>query len=338
MAVKRFAHHFVPHHHPSVDGLGQGKQHRAHLLGVGALFSYALIFSLITSGLFIIRVSAPAILGTITFSADQIVALTNQKRAENGLHPLSFNGQLASAAGSKAGDMFANNYWAHNSPAGKTPWSFISAAGYRYVYAGENLARDFSDADAVVNAWMNSPSHKENILDKNFREIGVAVSDGKLDGHDGILVVQMFGSAISQAATPPLAKASSSPVASPTLTAVRSPKPAVSSPPVGVALVSPSPTESPSPIPEPSPVVVATAPDIVTGDNSSATVLASRQFSIAKMVSLSIVGFIFSLFVLEVLVVSRRAHLKLRTSTVAHLGLLGFVLLVVWYAVQGAVI
>ena len=337
MAVKKFSHHFVPHHHPSKKYEGKTIQHRAHLLGIGALFSYALIFSLVTSGLFIIRVSAPKILGTITFSTDQIVSLTNQKRAENGLPPLSFNGQLATAASQKAGDMFANNYWAHNSPAGKTPWSFISAAGYKYVYAGENLARDFSDASAVVNAWMNSPSHKENILDKNFREIGVAVADGKLDGHEGILVVQMFGSAISQAATPSLAKASPTPVASPTVVAELSPKPAVSSP-AQIVLVSPSPTESPSLIPEPSPVVVATAPDIVTGDNSSATVLASRQFSIAKMVSLSIVGFIFSLFVLEVLVVSRRAHLKLRASTVAHLGLLGFVLLVVWYAVQGSVI
>lgn len=337
MAVKKFAHHFVPHHHPSPDGSGQVRQHRAHLLGTSALFSYALVFSLITSGLFIIRVSAPKILGTITFSADQIVALTNQKRAEIGLPALSPNGQLASAASSKAGDMFANNYWAHNSPAGKTPWSFISAAGYKYVYAGENLARDFSDAGAVVNAWMNSPSHKENILDKNFKEIGVAVSDGKLDGHDGILVVQMFGSAISQAATEPLAKASPTPIASPTVVSAASPKPQTS--PASTVSPSVSPSPSPSPSLEPSPVVVAAAPEVLAPPElTSATVLASRQFSIAKLVSLSIVGFIFSLFVLEVLVVSRRAHLKLRTSTIAHLGLLGFVLFVVWYAVQGSII
>ena len=325
MAQKSFSHHFVPHHHPSPDGLGQGKQHRAHLLGIGSLFSYALVFSLVVSGIFIIRVSAPKILGSITFSADQIISLTNQKRAENGLPALSSNGQLASAASAKAGDMFGNNYWSHNSPQGKTPWTFISSAGYKYIYAGENLARDFSDASAVVNAWMNSPSHRENIMDKNFKEIGVAVADGKLDGREGILVVQMFGSAISQAVTPPLAKASPTPVVSPAAVAIASPKIAVES--------------SPSSTAEPTPVIVAQAPEVLGPPQlNSATVLASRQFSIAKMVSLSIVGFIFLLFVLEVLVVSRREHLKLRTSTLAHLGLLGFVLLVVWYAVQGAVI
>ena len=345
MAAKKISHHFVPHHHPSKKHEGKFIQHRAHLIGVWALFSYVLAFSLFTAGLFIIRVSAPAILGIASFSADQIIALTNEKRSQNGLGGVSYNSQLAAAAKAKAADMFASNYWAHNSPSGKTPWSFISSAGYHYVYAGENLARDFNDAGAVVNAWMNSPSHKGNLLDRNFKEIGVAVENGRLDGREGILVVQMFGSAISQAKAPPLAQASPVPTASPQavaqapiksgqVTPKAEPKPVVTSLPS--VQPTPTPQGSPSPSPLAEPVVVAAAPDVLVNE-SPATVLASRQFSVAKMASLIFVGFIFSLFVLEVLVVSRRSHLKLKSGTLAHLGLLAFVLFVIWYAVQGAI-
>lgn len=353
MAARHIAHHFIPHHHPSTrpalrDSLrvfdpskkheGRVIQHRAHLIGVWALFSYVLVFSLFTAGLFIIRVSAPTILGVASFSAEQIIVLTNEKRSQSGLGGVSYNSQLAAAAKAKAADMFASNYWAHNSPQGKTPWSFISSAGYRYVYAGENLARDFNDAGAVVNAWMNSPSHKGNLLDKNFKEIGVAVESGRLDGREGVLVVQMFGSAVSQAKAPPLAQASPSPTSTsqPVVAQVTGkvePKPAVTPAPS----VEPTPTPEISPSPSAEPAIVAEAPDVLV-DQTPARVLASRQFSIAKMASLIFVGFIFSLFVLEVLVVSRRSHLKLKAGTLAHLGFLAFVLFVIWYAVQGAIV
>jgi len=94
---------------------------------------------------------------------------TNDKRIENGLQPLTLNDQLNQAAAGKAADMFGNNYWAHISPSGKTPWDFILGANYQYVYAGENLAKDFQDSQGVVDAWMNSPSHKENLLNSNTR-------------------------------------------------------------------------------------------------------------------------------------------------------------------------
>ena len=334
MAAKRIHHHFVPHVHSAPDGAGQAHQHRAHFLDVSALFSYVLVFSLLSVSLFAIRVSAPKILGIASFSAEQIIALTNAKRMENSLPALSHNTKLASAASTKSGDMFTSDYWSHNSPSGRSPWSFISASGYKYIYAGENLARDFNDAQSVVNAWMNSPSHRSNILDKNFKEIGVSVSEGKLDGREGVLVVQMFGTAISQISAP-LAVAAPTPVPSTEPLAQSS---AISQyKPSGTPLLSenPSPLVSPSPFLEP--VAIAQIQDIVA-PTQQATVLASRQFSIAKAASFAMIGFIFGLFLLEVIVVSRRAHLKMRSGTWAHLGLLGFILLVVWYAVQGAVI
>ncbi len=326
MIHQKIARQIVPHHHED------GEQHHAHALTLPALFTYFQIFVFLIAGLYFVKLRAPQVLGVATFSAQEIIDLTNAKRVQNGLGPLVYNGQLATAAAAKAQDMFAVNYWAHNSPLGRTPWSFINAVGYRYIYAGENLARDFNDAGSVVDAWMNSPSHRENILDANFKEIGVAVSSGKLTGVDGILVVQMFGTPVAGVPTTPTLAVAPSPVASPT------------SQTAGKQVAAqPTPLPSPSMAPSPAPLAVTNPIDNVnlepvSGAGSSATVLASRQFSISKFVTLAIVGFIFFLFAIEVLFVVRRDNLQLRPGVVAHLGMLGFVLLVIWYAVQGAII
>lgn len=118
---------------------------------------------------------------------------TNQKRAGANLPPLILNEKLSQAAGWKAENMFAEQYWAHTSPSGKDPWSYITQAGYRYLYAGENLARDFGDSKSVVEAWMNSKSHKDNLLSSRYEEIGFAVVNGKYRDYETTLVVQMFG-------------------------------------------------------------------------------------------------------------------------------------------------
>ncbi|KKR50869.1 MAG: hypothetical protein UT84_C0005G0015 [Candidatus Curtissbacteria bacterium GW2011_GWA1_40_16] len=322
---RKLARHFIPHHHED------GEQHHAHALTLPALFAYFQIFVFLIAGLYFVKVRAPQVLGVASFSAQEIISLTNARRVQNGLGPLVYNGQLATAAAAKAQDMFTVNYWAHNSPLGKTPWSFITAAGYKYVYAGENLARDFNDAGSVVGAWMNSPSHRENILDSNFKEIGVAVADGKLTGTDGILVVQMFGTPVAGVpTTPTLAQTNPTPV----------PTPAPGGQAAGqqVAVVpSPTPTVTPIPIAIVNPIENVNL-EPVSGPGSQATVLASRQFSISRIATLVIVGFIFLLFALEVLFVVRRDNLELRPGVVAHLGMLGFVLLVIWYAVEGAII
>ncbi len=128
-------------------------------------------------------------------SVQELINFTNQKRAENGLPAFSNNSALSAAAGKKVDDMFAKNYWAHNSPDGTTPWVFIKGAGYDYVYAGENLARGFNSATDVVNAWMSSTAgHRENILSPNFKDVGFAVKSGSLNGEQTFLVVQELGS------------------------------------------------------------------------------------------------------------------------------------------------
>jgi uncharacterized protein YkwD len=126
-------------------------------------------------------------------STQELLRFTNIKREENGLAPLKENTQLEEAASKKADDMFQKDYWAHNAPDGTTPWVFIKNAGYEYVYAGENLARGFINSEDVVNAWMASPAHRENMLSANFNEVGFSVKSGKLNGEDTFLVVQEFG-------------------------------------------------------------------------------------------------------------------------------------------------
>ena len=329
MIHKRIARHFIPHQ--KEDGL----HHRAKALNLSYLVSYLLILVLFGAGIYLIKLKAPQILGQVTFSSDQIIALTNNKRSQNGLGALSTNSQLSQAASEKSGDMYAADYWAHNSPQGKTPWNFISAAGYRYLYAGENLARDFSDAQSVVEAWMASPSHRSNLLDNNFKEIGVAVASGDLQGREVVLVVQMFGTPISQIPpSQPLALenqgptlSQSSPAPSPVQIAQNQEE---SSPP-------PSPTSELTPTPTPASIAVE-LPSIQQEQPSQATVLASRQFSLVKGVSLGLTAFVFALFAIEIVYTLRRSHLRLRSGVLAHLAILAFVLLAIWYAVGGAVL
>ena len=127
-------------------------------------------------------------------TVEQVVALSNAERAKSGLPALRFNATLSQSAAAKASDMFTSQYWAHTSPQGKEPWDFFRSAGYSYKVAGENLARDFSTTPDMMAAWMNSPTHRANIMNSRYEEIGIAVVNGTLNGIETTLVVQHFGS------------------------------------------------------------------------------------------------------------------------------------------------
>lgn len=127
------------------------------------------------------------------FNENKIVELVNTKRADINLPALKINTQLNEAAKNKALDMFKDQYWAHNSPSGKTPWTFIRAAKYKYRYAGENLAKGFESESSLVEGWMNSTSHRENMLSKKYNEVGIADVEGTLNGEKVTLTVMMMG-------------------------------------------------------------------------------------------------------------------------------------------------
>ena len=126
-------------------------------------------------------------------TADNVVRLVNDARKDADTKPLTESPMLQSAAEAKTKDMISNDYFAHISPTGKTPWDFITQAGYDYRFAGENLAINFTDAKDQQAAWMASPLHRENILNSDYQEIGVAVGHGVINGHDTTVTVQEFG-------------------------------------------------------------------------------------------------------------------------------------------------
>lgn len=119
--------------------------------------------------------------------------LTNSDRSADKLGGLTVSPALTAAAQAKADDMAAKGYFAHTSPTGQNSWYWFKQEGYTFLYAGENLAVDFSDSVDVENAWMNSSSHRANILNKDFTEIGIATARGTYEGHATTFVVQMFG-------------------------------------------------------------------------------------------------------------------------------------------------
>ncbi len=130
----------------------------------------------------------------VVLTQDGIIAETNRHRTEAGRDPLSINVLLTAAAEAKLSDMFANQYFDHISPAGIEPSFWVEQAGYTFVTTGENLAEgNFADDAELVQAWMDSPGHRENILHENFEEIGIATRQGTFQGKTTWLAVQVFG-------------------------------------------------------------------------------------------------------------------------------------------------
>lgn len=154
-------------------------------------------------GLSILVIAWPQFSRATSFTAAEITAATNSVRRNNSLPPLTVNIQLTRAAQDKAEAMFAQQYFDHTSPSRKTFWSFIEQSGYTYTTVGENLAIDFIDGRDVVPTWMSSASHRHNLLNPVFRDVGVAVVDGLIHNAATTVVVQFFGSRQSTAALPP---------------------------------------------------------------------------------------------------------------------------------------
>jgi hypothetical protein len=105
-------------------------------------------------------------------SVSELLRVTNDYRSRHDVSPLTNHNYLNDAAQAKAMDMAENNYWSHNTPSGEEPWLFITNANYLYLNAGENLAYGFATSRETVAGWINSPTHRENMLDSNYTEVG----------------------------------------------------------------------------------------------------------------------------------------------------------------------
>lgn len=257
----------------------------------------------------------PSVLGyAANISPAEVIRLTNVQRAASGLGALTENSALNGAALAKGNDMLAKGYWAHFAPDGTSPWSFFLNFGYKYKYAGENLARDFPDASSAVNAWMNSPSHKENILNSNYREIGIGVVEGNLAGVETTIIVQFFGSHLSGEASIPVAKAKE--VLPSTVKAT------------------PVPTIAATPTPSPTPIEAV----IYKQGTSAASVMHISPFASTKNVSLLVTGILILILSIDLIVVRRQRIARIGGRTLAHLAYFGMILAVILILKAGQII
>ncbi len=291
---------FFPHY---------GNNHKAHLIKSSSLFLLSFLFVLLQFGLNFFLLAKPAVLGfSSNITPERIIELTNSERGKLGLGTLKENKLLSEAARQKAADMFAFNYWAHVSPSGRTPWTFFTDVGYKYQYAGENLARDFRDPESVVRAWMDSPSHKDNVVNSKYQEIGVAVVDGTLQGVETTLVVQLFGAPFGAPANQPAQKAA--------------PKPAEAQ--------APQTAENP----------VLEKPAVI----SKQTIIAGKSLplenplDLTKAVIIFIAGILIGVFAVDVLIINHRQTPRISSRSLAQMMFLIFVLVASLLIKEGAII
>jgi len=306
---------FTPH--PS-------NNHKARILHPASL---SVIVALFLVGQFFLNfftLVSPAVLGYASnISPEKIIELTNQKRAELGLSPLTNNAFLNEIAQRKAADMFAFNYWAHTSPSGRDPWSFFREVGYKYIYAGENLARDFMDSASVVEAWMNSPTHKDNIINPNYKEIGVAVVNGTLNGVETTLVVQVFGTpppttTAQRKVTPPKIEEEKKEIAQKETTPVVVPE-----------LGGSSFVEEQIPLRN---VALAQA------ENETSSPPLFSPFWVTKTIAIFLLGIVLGTLVLDAILVAQRQTIRLSGKNVAHLLFIGTLLLAIILTTPGAIL
>ena len=309
--IEKVVHFLIPH---------RNNNHKAKLLHPLSLNVITLLLVSYQILLIVLPRMGTDILGyAANISPDEVVRLTNERRIQAGLAPLSINPTLSAAAQAKGVDMINRDYWAHVAPDGTQPWKFFLDFGYRYRYAGENLARDFSNPSSAVDAWMNSPTHRDNLLSPNYKEIGIGVVEGDMAGVDTTVIVQFFGTQYTDTVAQPLAQATSTQTPSPTPVVTPSPVPS----PFPAAVVSPLPTESPT-------AFVAASP-------LKTQVLVS-PFTTTKGISVAIVAVLLGILVIDGVLVSRRRIARIGGRTFAHIAFLGMILAIVLIIKAGQII
>ena len=230
-----------------------------------------LIMTVKIAGISIVAVAPASVVEASAITSSTVISLANTARVDGGLKELTANSLLTKAAQNKANDMLGRQYFSHNTPTGETPWSFIKATGYSYVTAGENLAIDFSEAESIQKAWMNSPGHRANIMNGTFQEIGIGIAKGNYNGHETTIVVQMFGTPIAQKVEMPSAPTPVAQPSTPATTPAPTPAPAA-----------PAPTTAPAPVAQPAPApadapTANTQTKLIIVDNQPVTVPVGYQ-------------------------------------------------------------
>lgn len=164
--------------------------YKAQLISKTALVIYILLLLVLN----FFNGNFPVVKSYALLNETDVVKAHNVERQKIGLPPLVINKTLTASAKAKGEAMLAHNCWSHYCPDGKSPWEFFKSAGYNYTFAGENLAEGFSTSEAMMQAWMNSKTHRENILKSPYTEVGVAFVTGDYQGvKNNMIVVVHFG-------------------------------------------------------------------------------------------------------------------------------------------------
>jgi uncharacterized protein YkwD len=138
-----------------------------------------------------------------TLTTAGVFVWTNIHRSNEGAASLAASASLNAIAQTKLQDMFSRQYFAHNAPTGEGIAEVAEASGYEYISIGENLALgSYENDQALVQAWMDSPGHRANILNSKFQEIGIAVGQGLFEGQTTWLAVQVFGKPLASCPSP----------------------------------------------------------------------------------------------------------------------------------------
>lgn len=185
MKKKHFRDHCIP---------TQSNNYKPHFLRKESLLSLIIVVIVLEVALFahlFVVLKGSNFLAAVLPGV--LVSLTNEERSILNLQNLKTNPLLEQAAQLKANDMASKGYFSHTSPEGVEPWHWLNTVGYQYVFAGENLAVNFIESTDVSKAWMNSPSHRDNIVSSKYTEIGIATAQGIYKGQNTTFVVQFFG-------------------------------------------------------------------------------------------------------------------------------------------------
>lgn len=276
--------------------------HKAFLLQPGFLAIIMAVYLLNQSLLKSLSTLKPGVLGySSEITIAKVIDQTNQERVKYGLPALKTNSDLSLSASLKAKDMFANNYWAHTSPAGKSPWEFFKSVDYHYSVAGENLAKDFYDTDSMIKAWMNSPTHKANIVNPKFKEIGIGVVNGTLNGIETTLVVQHFAAPLTAVVT-----TKSEDLANPD----------VVSPPLAV---------------------IESAPALVNQRVLSSSQTPINPLYVSKIIGGAMFLLILSVLIIDAVVTLRRKTYRLSGSSAGHISFLAIIFFLLLFTQQGSI-
>lgn len=184
-AIKKY---FIPH---------AGNNYHPHILHPKRAVFYGLLFLAMKAitVLCIVLIPLPALMSPdiLEEQKQQIIALTNNLRHQNGASPLETNSKLFKSSDLKALDMAQNQYFSHTSPENHQLAYYLGQAGYKYKVAGENLAMGFTSAQGVLDAWEKSPAHYQNLVDSDYKEFGVSLEDGYYNNIPTVYIVQHFG-------------------------------------------------------------------------------------------------------------------------------------------------